>query len=98
MRLAIYCVASLLALLTPGAALADTCRVEVFGAPTIWKFIRAYDADTGEVVLRQAIKSGDGREVTISKNRLRIEFKFPGDRNYHPAQVTTCQGGNIVRI
>jgi hypothetical protein len=97
-RRAVHLVASLIAVLVPGAALAETCSVQVVGAATMWKFVRAYDADTGEVVLRQAIKAGDSKDVTVSKNRLRIEFKLAGDREYHSSRVTTCEGGNTVRI
>jgi hypothetical protein len=77
----------------------QTCNIENGSSPAgEWKFVRAYDAVTGEVVLRQAIKAGDSKSVTVSGEEVRLEYKLAGDKDYHSAQTTQCKGGNTIRI
>ncbi|HEU4809749.1 MAG TPA: hypothetical protein VFS69_03730 [Sphingomicrobium sp.] len=77
----------------------QTCSIENGSSPAgEWKFVRAYDAVSGEVVLRQAIKAGDSKSVTVSGEEVRLEYKLAGDKDYHSAQTAQCKGGNTIRI
>jgi hypothetical protein len=71
--------------------------VENSSAPGSWKFVRAYDADTGEVVLRKAINGGDSAKVTVSGTTARIEYKLAGHTRYQTAIIAACKGGNTLR-
>jgi hypothetical protein len=84
-------------LLGEGGALAESCKVQSSSPPGQWKFVRAYDPDTGAVVLRQAINGGDSKSVTVSGRHVRVESKLPGHTHYQPAVVASCKGGNTVR-
>ena len=88
----------LAAWLTPGGALTESCNIQNASPPDRWKFIHAYDVATGELVFARPINGGESRSVTVSGSSIRIEYKFAGDLNYHSAIVTTCKGGNTVRI
>ena len=90
--------AGLAALFAGSPALAETCHVQVTGAAETWKFLHVYDLATGEVVLRQAIKSGDSRPVEVNGDKIRVDWKMPGDRKYKTGPAVTCKAGNIVRI
>ena len=92
------CIA-LAAFATAGNDAEETCTIENASSPAgEWKFVRAYDSVNGEVVLRQAIKSGESRSVTVSGNAVRVEYKLAGDKDYHSAQTAQCKGGNTIRI
>jgi len=85
------------ALLVESAALAESCKVQSTSPPGQWKFVRAYDPDTNEVVLRQAINGGDSKPVTVAGDHVRVEYKLPGHTRYQPAVVAPCKDGNVVR-
>ena len=85
------------AMLAPSTALADTCKVQNSSPPGLWKFVRAYDADTGKEVLRRTINGGDSVEVTVTGSRIRVEYKLAGHRHYLPGVVATCKDGNTLR-
>jgi len=77
----------------------QTCEIHNASSPAgQWKFVRASDPLTGEVVLRQAIKSGDSKSATVTGQQVRIEVKQAGDRDYHPARTSECKSGNTIRI
>jgi len=77
----------------------QTCNIQNGSSPAgEWKFVRAYDAVSGEVVLRQAIKAGDSQSVTVSGEEVRLEYKLAGDKDYHSTQTAQCKGGNTIRI
>ena len=86
------------ALSAESPALAKSCRIQSTDPPGQWKFFRAYDADTGAVVLRQAINGGDSKPVTVSGRRVRVETKLPGHTRYQPAVVVACTGGNTIKF
>jgi hypothetical protein len=77
-------------------ALAETCNVQVTGPEGQWKFVHVYDVATGEIVLRQAIKSGDSKPVTVSGDKVRVDWKLPGYTDYRTGAVLPCKGGNTV--
>jgi hypothetical protein len=85
------------ALLVPSTALAESCKVQNSNAAGQWKFVRVYDADTGQVVLRQAINGGDSKDVTVSGTRARVEYKLAGDAQYHSATIGTCKAGSVLK-
>jgi len=76
---------------------AETCQVQNTSAPGLWKFVRVYDVDTGQVVLRRAINGGDSVEVRVSGIRARVEFKLAGYTRYKTSANGTCKGGNTLR-
>lgn len=76
---------------------AESCQVHNASAPGVWKFVRVYDVDTGQVVLRRAINGGDSVEVTVSGSRARVEFKLAGYTRYKTSVTGTCKGGNTLR-
>ena len=77
----------------------QTCDIQNASSPAgEWKFVRASDPVTGEVVLRQAIKSGDTKSATVTGHQVRIEVKQAGDRDYHLARTSECKSGNTIRI
>lgn len=84
---------------TAASAKEQTCDIQNASSPSgEWKFVRASDPLTGEVVLRQAIKSGDSRSATVTGQQVRIEVKRAGDRDYHSARTSECKSGNTIRI
>ena len=76
---------------------AETCMIHNSGPAGEWKFFRVHDADTGQIVLQQAIKGGDSRQVEVSKERVTVSSKFPGYRQYSQPIASTCKGGNTVK-
>ena len=84
------------ALLAGSPALAETCKVHNNRSPGSWIFVQVYDADTGHVVLRQAINGGDSKEVTVSGHRARVDQKPAGHRNYSTGAVSACKKGNTI--
>jgi len=85
------------ALLVESGALAESCQVQSASQPGQWKFVRAYDPDTGKVVLQQPINGGDSKEVTVAGDHVRVEYKLPGHTHYEAGVVSPCKGGNVVR-
>ena len=79
-------------------ALAETCNVQVTGPADQWKFLHVYDVATGEIVLRQAVKSGDYKAVEVSGDKIRVDWKLAGQKEYRAGAVTQCKAGNTVRI
>jgi hypothetical protein len=96
--LSLLALASVGAMLVESAALAETCMIEITGPSGQWKFVHVYDAATGTVVLRQAIKAGDSRPVTVSGDRVRVDWKFPGYVDYVPGAVSQCKDGNRIKV
>lgn len=89
--------AAFAALLFEGQALAESCVIQVTGPEEQWKFLHVYDVATDSIVLRQAMKSGDSKTVTVSGDKVRIDWKYPGYEKYRTGTVMPCKGGNIVR-
>jgi len=46
----------------------------------------------------QAIKAGDSRPVEVTGDKIRVDWKMPGDRNYRAGSVALCKAGNFVKI
>jgi hypothetical protein len=90
-------VAAIAAILVAHEARAESCKVESTSPPGQWKFIRAFDADTGKVVYQQAINGGDSKPVTVSGERVRVDYKLPGHTVYQTGTVAPCKGGNTVK-
>jgi hypothetical protein len=88
----------LAAALLEGAAFAGTCSVQNSAAPGDWRFVHVYDVKKSEIVLRQAINGGDSKEVTVSGNKIRVDHKRAGNRNYATGPVTACKDGNTVKF
>jgi hypothetical protein len=74
------------------------CNVLYTGAPDRYEFFRIYEVSTGEIVLQSAIKGGDSKGVYVGSNKIKIEHKWAGDRDYHSAVVVECEKGNTIRI
>jgi hypothetical protein len=89
--------AMIAAILVGYEAHAESCKVESASPAGQWKFIRAYDADTGKVVFQQALNGGDSRPVTVSGERVRVDYKLPGHTVYQTGAVAPCKGGNSVK-
>jgi len=87
---------ALAALVAESPALADSCKVRNGRSPGSWIFVQVYDADTGHVVLRQAINGGDSKEVTVSGHRARVDQKPAGHRNYDTGAVAVCKRGGTI--
>ncbi len=85
------------AILVGQEARAENCKVESTSPPGQWKFIRAYDADTGKIVFQQAINGGDSKPITVSGERVRVDHKLPGHTVYQTGTVAPCKGGNTVK-
>ena len=85
------------ALLGERPAHGESCTLQSASPPGQWKFVRAYDPETGSIVLQQAVNGGDSKPVTVSGERVKVEYKLPGQTRYQPAVVSPCKGGNTVR-
>ena len=85
-------------LATEQQAAAETCKLQVARKAGEWKFVKAYDADTGEVVLQQVITGGHHKEATVSGKRIRVDWKLPGDAKYRAGAVTLCKRGNTIKV
>jgi hypothetical protein len=88
---------ALVALGTGSEAIAGTCNVQSTRAPGHWKFIKVYDVDTGKVVLQKVFNGGEHREVVVRGERVRVDWKLPGGKDYKPGAVVICKDGNTVR-
>jgi hypothetical protein len=98
MKLRLTPLAGLVALLLGTSAGAETCHIQVTGAAGDWKFVHVYDVAKGTIVMRQAIKVGETKQVTVSGSRVRVDWKFAGHRSYTTGAVKTCKGGNTIEI
>jgi hypothetical protein len=87
-----------IAVVVAGEALAETCNIQSRRAPGEWKFVKVYDADTGEIVYQQAVSGGVNKQVTVSGQRVRIDSKLPGYIDYEAGAVALCKGGNTVKF
>jgi len=85
-------------LLAESSAVAESCKIENAGPPDEWRFVQVYDVDRGQIVLGQAIKSGDKKEVSVSGEKVRVDHKFPGWTTYATGPVLICKGGNTIRF
>ena len=97
MRKILAAAAIIAASLVGHEARAESCKVESASQPDQWKFIRVYDADTGKIVYQQAINGGDSKPVTVSGERVRVDYKLPGHTVYQTGTVAACKGGNTVK-
>lgn len=86
------------AFLNPAEAFAGNCNIESTRAPGEWKFVKVYDADNGEMVLRQVVSGGDLHEVVVSGERVQVDWKLPGDIDYRTGTVALCKGGNNIKF
>ncbi|QIK95370.1 hypothetical protein G7076_01710 [Sphingomonas sp. HDW15A] len=93
-----YALAGLIGLITGAPAFAGTCTIESTRAPGEWTFVRVYDVDNGKIVLQRAIKAGLAYEVTVSKNRVRVDSKLPGGISYGAGPISPCRDGNKLKI
>ena len=81
-----------------GAAVAGTCKVQSWAAAGDWRFVDVYDVTKSEIVLRQAINGGDSKDVTVTGDRIRVNHKRSGNRNYAAGPVADCKNGNTVKF
>ena len=86
------------ALMFGGEAMAETCKIEITGPKDQYKFIHVYDVATGQIVFRQAIRSGDIKEVTVSGDQVRVDWKLAGYTRYRVGAIQPCKGGNKVKV
>ena len=85
-------------LLVSGTAWAGTCKLQNAAAPGSYKFVQVHDADTGAVVLRKAINGGETVELEVSGDRVRIDVKLPGHKDYKAGPVSICQADTTLRV
>ena len=85
-------------LLVDSAAIAATCKVQNAGPPDQWRFVHVYDVDRGKIVLRQAIKSGDSKEVTVSGDRVRVDHRLAGSTQYATGPIAQCNEGATIKF
>ena len=86
------------ALVVEAQAFAGTCSIQSGRAPGEWTFVRVYDGDSGAIVLQRAIKGGVSYQVTVSKDRIRVDSKLPGGIIYSAGKVAACKDGNRLTI
>ena len=80
------------------SAIAATCNVKSSGPADRWRFVQVYDVDRNEVVLRQAVKGGDSKPVTVSGERIRVAYKLPGATRYNPGLEALCKEGSTIQF
>ncbi len=85
-------------LLVDSAAIAATCQIQNAGPPNQWRFVHVYDVDRGKIVLQQAIKSGDSKEVAVSGDQVRVDHKLAGSTQYTTGAVATCKDGATIKF
>ena len=90
------CTAILLAI--PAKALGGTCFIQATGQKERYKFVHVFDMTARSTALRRAVKSGDSREVTVAGDHVRVDWKFPGDKDYRLGRVALCQKGNRIKV
>ena len=98
MNVKLCALAGLSGLLLGAGTPTHNCNVQVTGPAGQWKFLEVYDLASGEVVLRQAIKSGDWKPVEAKGEKIRIDWKLGGYKNYRTGPTATCTGGNTIKI
>ena len=79
-------------------AIAGTCNVRSSAPVDRWRFVQVYDVDRNEVVLRQAVKGGDSKPVTVSGERIRVAYKLPGATRYKPGVEALCKEGSTIQF
>jgi hypothetical protein len=98
MRFTLYLLAGMTATLGAANASAETCHIQSTSAPGTWRFVKVYDVDTGTTVMQRALDGGATREVSVSGQQVRIDFKNAGGKHYKAGPVATCKNGNTVRF
>jgi len=91
-------VVGLASLVTAGELQAGTCRIASTRPYGDWTFIKVYDPDKNEIILQKAMMGGTAKEVTVSGTRVRVDWKLAGGIKYKAGAVTTCKGGNTVKV
>lgn len=76
----------------------ESCKIQYSGPVDEWRFLKVYEQSTGEVVLQTVIKGGDSKSVFVKTPRIVITSKWAGDKNYRSHPVTSCAGGNTIRM
>ena len=86
---------SLLVLGFSQVAYADSCYLENLGASAAQ--VRVYDEDTGQLVWMGTIQGGGRSDpITVSEDRMRYEYKYAEDTDYHSNTGAWCQNGERV--
>ena len=98
MNIKLCALAGCSALLVGAGTPTHSCKVQATGPAGHWKFVQVHDLRSGEVVLRQAIKSGDWKPVEATGDKIRIDWKLGGYKHYRTGPTATCTGGNIIKI
>lgn len=98
MKARIMALAVATAFLAEGEALAGSCTIQSTRAPGEWTFVRVYDVDSGKIVLQRAIKGGTPYQVSVTKERVRVDSKLPGGLTYAAGRVSACKNGNKLTI
>ena len=88
---------ALVALATGSPAVAGTCKIQSTREPGHWTFLKVFDVESGEVVLQKAIEGGKYREVTAHGDRVRVDWKLPGGKDYKAGPVSPCKDGNTIK-
>ena len=76
----------------------ESCKVLNTRAPDQYEFVRIYDVSTGQIIFQSPIKGGDSKGVYSKGDKIKIEHKWAGDRDYHSGVVVDCRNGNIIRF
>jgi hypothetical protein len=76
----------------------EKCKVLNTRSPDQYEFVRIHDLSTGLIVFQSTIRGGDSKGVFTKGDKIRIEHKWAGDRDYHSGVVVECKNGNTIRI
>ncbi len=91
----------LLSMLTAGAALGESCRVENKQGTEVW--LRVYQEDEhgqkGRLIEEFRLGRDEIRQVHSDTRRIRVDYKNdPREQDYHGDVGAWCQRDEIVRV
>jgi hypothetical protein len=74
----------------------ESCRLVHQGPPGEWRFVKVYDAASGEEFMSSVIKVGEPKVLYDAPARIRITYKYAGARQYRSGPTAECSKGNTV--
>lgn len=85
---------SLSVLMLAGTAYAESCHLR--NADTVDRpprIVRIFEDETGHVVWQGAVSGGQTINVSVAKDWVRFDYRYPGDLEFHSSTRFFCKDG-----
>ena len=74
------------------------CQILYSGSPGEWRFVKVYDAHSGQEILSTILRAGEPKIIHEAPARIRIALKYAGDTQYRPGPTAECSSGAIIKF